>query len=167
MRSLYSTIRSLSDSIAPSSGPNAACSSGLSSCTFAGFMFRGLQPRNRSPYDFRHQSTNPRKRFDAKSLEELAASFKTQGILAPLLVRELEESKYEVVRSETTATNPPIPESDLMQRASKNWPPASRRKGFWPLFWYANWRKASTKSSPGHVASERRNWRNSKNFPSA
>jgi len=41
--------------------------------------------------------TNPRKRFDPKSLEELAASFKTQGILAPLLVRELEESKYEVV----------------------------------------------------------------------
>ena len=42
-------------------------------------------------------ATNPRKRFDAKGLEELAASFKTQGILAPLLVRELEESKYEVV----------------------------------------------------------------------
>jgi ParB family transcriptional regulator, chromosome partitioning protein len=42
-------------------------------------------------------ATNPRKRFDEKSLEELAASFKTQGILAPLLVRELEESKYEVV----------------------------------------------------------------------
>jgi ParB family chromosome partitioning protein len=42
-------------------------------------------------------ATNPRKRFDAKSLEELAASFKTQGILAPLLVRELEESKYEVI----------------------------------------------------------------------
>ena len=41
--------------------------------------------------------TNPRKRFDPKSLEELAASFKTQGILAPLLVREVEESKYEVV----------------------------------------------------------------------
>src|ERR1700688_5037856 len=36
--------------------------------------------------------TNPR-----KSLEDLAASFKTQGILAPLLLRELEESKYEVV----------------------------------------------------------------------
>ena len=42
-------------------------------------------------------ASNPRKRFDEKSLEELAASFKTQGILAPLLVRELEESKYEVV----------------------------------------------------------------------
>ena len=42
-------------------------------------------------------ATNPRKRFDATSLEELAASFKTQGILAPLLVRELAESRYEVV----------------------------------------------------------------------
>jgi len=42
-------------------------------------------------------ASNPRKRFDEKSLEELAASFKTQGVLAPLLVRELEPSKYEVV----------------------------------------------------------------------
>ncbi len=42
-------------------------------------------------------ATNPRKRFDEKNLEELAASMKAQGILAPLLVRELEESKYEVV----------------------------------------------------------------------
>jgi ParB family chromosome partitioning protein len=48
--------------------------------------YRACGVRNQSP-----------KRFDAKSLEELAASFKTQGILAPLLVRELEESKYEVV----------------------------------------------------------------------
>ena len=62
---------------------------------------------------------------------------------------------------------PPIPASVLMPRALKNWPPPSRRKGFWPLFWYANWRKASTKWSPGHAASERRNWRNSKSFPSA
>jgi len=42
-------------------------------------------------------ANNPRKRFDDKSLEELAASFKTQGVLAPLLVRELEPSKFEVV----------------------------------------------------------------------
>jgi ParB family chromosome partitioning protein len=27
--------------------------------------------------------TNPRKRFDQTALEELAASFKTQGVLAP------------------------------------------------------------------------------------
>jgi ParB family transcriptional regulator, chromosome partitioning protein len=42
-------------------------------------------------------SSNPRKRFDENSLNELAASFKTQGVLAPLLVRELDESKYEVI----------------------------------------------------------------------
>src|SRR5438128_721809 len=42
-------------------------------------------------------ASNPRKRFAENSLSELAASFKTQGILAPLLVRELNESKYEVI----------------------------------------------------------------------
>lgn len=41
--------------------------------------------------------TNPRKRFDERTLGELAASFKTQGVLEPLLVRPLEETKYEVV----------------------------------------------------------------------
>jgi len=40
---------------------------------------------------------NPRKRFDESSLNELAASFKAQGVLAPLLVRELDESNYEVI----------------------------------------------------------------------
>jgi ParB family transcriptional regulator, chromosome partitioning protein len=42
-------------------------------------------------------ATNPRKRFDEKNLEELAASMRAQGILAPLLVREVEKNKYEVV----------------------------------------------------------------------
>jgi ParB family chromosome partitioning protein len=42
-------------------------------------------------------ATNPRKRFDERTLGELAASFKTQGVLEPLLVRSLDESKYEVV----------------------------------------------------------------------
>ena len=41
--------------------------------------------------------TNPRKRFDEKTLSELAASFKTQGVLEPLLVRPLEASKFEVI----------------------------------------------------------------------
>jgi ParB family chromosome partitioning protein len=41
--------------------------------------------------------TNPRRRFSEERLQELAASFQSQGILAPLLVRELEESKYEVI----------------------------------------------------------------------
>ena len=42
-------------------------------------------------------ASNPRKRFNESSLSELAASLKTQGVLAPLLVRELDESKYEVI----------------------------------------------------------------------
>ncbi len=42
-------------------------------------------------------STNPRRRFNEDNLRELAESFQSQGILAPLLVRELEEQKYEVV----------------------------------------------------------------------
>src|SRR5436309_5740743 len=41
--------------------------------------------------------SNPRKRFDENSLCELASSFKSQGVLAPLLVRELDESRYEVI----------------------------------------------------------------------
>lgn len=43
--------------------------------------------------------TNPRKRFDEISLQELAASIKSQGLLEPLLVREREQEKnrYEVV----------------------------------------------------------------------
>jgi ParB family transcriptional regulator, chromosome partitioning protein len=41
--------------------------------------------------------SNPRKRFDESSLSELAASFKSQGVLAPLLVRKLDETKYEVI----------------------------------------------------------------------
>jgi ParB family transcriptional regulator, chromosome partitioning protein len=42
-------------------------------------------------------SSNPRKRFDETSLNELAATFKTQGVLAPLLVRKTGESRYEVI----------------------------------------------------------------------
>ncbi len=43
--------------------------------------------------------TNPRKRFNEQSLKELAESFKTQGILQPLVVRvkKDDEKKYEVV----------------------------------------------------------------------
>jgi ParB family chromosome partitioning protein len=40
---------------------------------------------------------NPRKRFEQTSLEELAQSIKAQGILAPLLVRELEPERFEIV----------------------------------------------------------------------
>jgi ParB family transcriptional regulator, chromosome partitioning protein len=40
---------------------------------------------------------NPRKRFAESSLEELAQSIRAQGVLAPLLVRELEPEHFEIV----------------------------------------------------------------------
>jgi len=53
--------------------------------------------RNLSLTTLIESPTNPRKRFSEDGLGELAASFKTQGVLAPLLVRQLDESKYEVI----------------------------------------------------------------------
>jgi|GEM_PF-5835579 len=41
--------------------------------------------------------TNPRRRFDARSLEELAASFRTQGVIQPLVVRPKPDDLFEVV----------------------------------------------------------------------
>jgi ParB family chromosome partitioning protein len=40
---------------------------------------------------------NPRKRFEQSSLEELAQSIRAQGVLAPLLVREIEPERFEIV----------------------------------------------------------------------
>lgn len=39
----------------------------------------------------RESKTNPRRHFDAKGLQELAESIRRQGVLSPLLVRELSE----------------------------------------------------------------------------
>lgn len=41
--------------------------------------------------------TNPRKRYDEASLQELADSIRFQGVLAPLLVRGLAEDRYEII----------------------------------------------------------------------
>jgi ParB family chromosome partitioning protein len=41
--------------------------------------------------------TNPRRRFDARGLEELAVSIRAHGVLEPLLVRTLDDNRYEVV----------------------------------------------------------------------
>ena len=41
--------------------------------------------------------TNPRKRIDQKQLQELAESIKETGIYQPLLVRPLEEKRFQVV----------------------------------------------------------------------
>lgn len=41
--------------------------------------------------------TNPRQRYDEASLKELAESIRAQGILAPLLVREVADERFEIV----------------------------------------------------------------------
>ncbi len=41
--------------------------------------------------------TNPRKRYDEGSLKELAHSIRSQGVLAPLLVRQVADEHFEIV----------------------------------------------------------------------
>ena len=53
--------------------------------------------RNLPVAQLQESPTNPRRRFDEHSLAELAASFTSQGVLQPLLVREIENNKFEVV----------------------------------------------------------------------
>jgi ParB family chromosome partitioning protein len=55
--------------------------------------------RNVSIAILEESPSNPRKRFNEESLKELAESFKSQGILQPLVVRAkpADENKYEVV----------------------------------------------------------------------
>jgi len=42
----------------------------------------------------------PRSQMDAASLNDLAASIKAQGIMQPILVRQLEDSSYEIIAGE-------------------------------------------------------------------
>ncbi len=53
--------------------------------------------RNLPLTQLQESPTNPRRRFDEHSLQELAASFQTQGILQPLLVRTIDTDMYEIV----------------------------------------------------------------------
>ena len=53
--------------------------------------------RNLPLTQLQESPTNPRRRFDERSLNELAESFKAQGILQPLLARSFEKDTYEVV----------------------------------------------------------------------
>jgi hypothetical protein len=55
--------------------------------------------RNVSIAILQESPSNPRKRFHEESLKELAESFKSQGILQPLVVRTIsgDQNKYEVV----------------------------------------------------------------------
>jgi ParB family transcriptional regulator, chromosome partitioning protein len=53
--------------------------------------------RNLPLSQLQESPTNPRRRFDEHSLNELAASFAAQGVLQPLLVRAVTDDKYEVI----------------------------------------------------------------------
>jgi ParB family chromosome partitioning protein len=53
--------------------------------------------RNLPVAQLQESATNPRRRFDERALEELAASFTTQGVLQPLLVRAADGGNYEVI----------------------------------------------------------------------
>jgi ParB family chromosome partitioning protein len=53
--------------------------------------------RNLPLSQLQESPTNPRRRFDEHSLQELAASFQTQGVLQPLLVRAIDTDMYEIV----------------------------------------------------------------------
>ena len=50
--------------------------------------------------DIRPNPHQPRKEFDEETLEELAASIKSIGIVQPITVREVEDGKYEIVAGE-------------------------------------------------------------------
>jgi PAS domain-containing protein len=53
--------------------------------------------RNLPLAQLQESPTNPRRRFDERALEELTASVRSQGVLRPLLVRALDEDKYEIL----------------------------------------------------------------------
>lgn len=53
--------------------------------------------RNLPLAQLQESPTNPRRRFDERGLNELAESFKSQGVLQPLLVRSVTDDQYEVV----------------------------------------------------------------------
>ena len=47
----------------------------------------------------RESPTNPRRSFDPDKLQELAQSIRAQGVLVPLIVRNVAADEYEVVAS--------------------------------------------------------------------
>lgn len=53
--------------------------------------------RNLPLAQLQESPTNPRRRFDEHSLNQLAESFKSQGVLQPLLGRTIGNDKYEVI----------------------------------------------------------------------
>jgi ParB family transcriptional regulator, chromosome partitioning protein len=53
--------------------------------------------RNLPLAQLQESPTNPRRRFNERAMEELAANLAAQGVVQPLVVRGIEDNKYEVV----------------------------------------------------------------------
>jgi ParB family transcriptional regulator, chromosome partitioning protein len=53
--------------------------------------------RNLPLAQLQESPTNPRRRFNERAMEELAANLAAQGIVQPLVVRAIKDDKYEVV----------------------------------------------------------------------
>jgi ParB family transcriptional regulator, chromosome partitioning protein len=53
--------------------------------------------RNLPLVQLQESPTNPRRRFNERAMEELAANLAAQGVVQPLVVRAIEDNKYEVV----------------------------------------------------------------------
>ena len=52
-------------------------------------------------------SSQPRKRFDDESLQELADSISQHGIIQPLTVRKLSSGYYQIIAGETSLAGSP------------------------------------------------------------
>ena len=48
----------------------------------------------------RPNTDQPRREFDQESLEELAASMQTEGVLQPIIVRPMGEGHFELIAGE-------------------------------------------------------------------
>ena len=77
----------------PSSEPRATQDSSASSGPVSGLRELPIELLQRGDYQ-------PRIQMDKEALEELAESIRAQGIIQPLLVRQIGSEKYEIIAGE-------------------------------------------------------------------
>jgi ParB family transcriptional regulator, chromosome partitioning protein len=75
----------------------------------------------------KESSTNPRKTFDEASLQELAESIRSKGVLLPLLVRPV-NGHYQIVAGERRYRASKLAGATLSRRRSANSPTPNASK---------------------------------------
>ncbi len=89
-------VASAKSEAAPShSAPEAAAASQPPGVDVGGATLRALPIEQ-----LQRGAFQPRQHFDEEALEELAASIRSQGLMQPLVVRPLGESRYEIIAGE-------------------------------------------------------------------